>query len=132
MTINRELLWLGTIESLLCSHSSGGADFYYLVATMVKEGRFSFPQLLSLATQGHGLTIHEGLSYALDQDWDNPASFDHIAIFVGDIESSALSIKDYLHLLHWAATTYAEIFPEHQSGVLEKLSAVLDRYTATR
>lgn len=77
---------------------------------------------------GEGTTVREGLSYSLDQDWTHPEDFDAVTFFVGDMESSSLSVPDFLVLMQTAAEVYLTHVPADSEPVLRYLKRLEARY----
>lgn len=125
MCLDQEKKWLQAIEEYF---EGEGSDFYYLLDAMVKNSKIDFCDLLSNAAMGHGCTVYEGLMYSLDQDWDIPEEFSGVSFFVGDVESSVLSVEKYLSLINFAALKYLDLFPDRQDRVINSLSHVENRY----
>jgi len=128
MTIFNDIDWLQFAKDEFGAKNIGGGDFYYLLQTMLSEKRMSFPQLLSGAARGMGCTVHEGLSYSLDQDWDDPSSFNEVVFFVGDVESSTLNVADYLELIEIASNAYLSFFPDDAEEVRRNFEKIVSRY----
>lgn len=126
--IDLEKRWLSSIENAFLRKGIAGEDFFYLLQTMVVEGNITFLDLLCNASQGYGCVIHEGLSYSLDQDWDNPNLFNGVSIFVGEIESSVLPVDDYLNLMRIAADEYVVINFDAGEIVLKYINEIVARY----
>ena len=112
------------------SNGAGGRDMFYLLRTLLTEGKMRFPQFISDAAKGHGCTVHEGLSYSLDRDWDSPENFDEVKFFVGDLESSALKIDDFIFLLQTACTAYLAKNPGDHDFVTGNMMHLIKRYRA--
>ncbi len=122
-------LWLALIKEPFCEMGQGGQDFFYLLEQMIGENKMTFPHLLSNATHGNGCTVHEGLSYSLDQDWDDPRAFDEVVFFIGDMESASLSVMEYLNLIDIACEKYTDIFAEDREHVLDMRKRISVRYS---
>lgn len=73
--------WLQSVKDQFNEKGVGGGDLYYLLETMIPEGKMTFPQFLSDAGLGQSCKMHEGLSMSLDQDWDNSEAFDEVNFF---------------------------------------------------
>lgn len=117
--------WLSSARNHL--ENNGGEDLWYLIFTLLREEKMSFPHFLSKAVEGHGCWAHEGLGYSLDQDWDLPEDFDEVIFFVGDQESSKLSVPDYLLLMKYLVDVYEEIHPDVESDIVVKFDLLRDR-----
>lgn len=126
--MSTEIKWLVVVEENFDAKGSGGSDFHYLLTTMLREENISFPQLVCDAALGNGCTVHEGLSYSLDQDWDYPDHFDEVCFFVGEIESSSLTIDDYVDLVKIACDSYCRHFSVNAEAVKRNLQRLIHRY----
>lgn len=120
--------WLLTIKENFDEKGAGGSDFYYLLQTMLNEKKFTFPRLVFDASNGIGCTVHEGLSYALDQDWDHPDDFNEVNFFIGEIESSKLSVDEYIYLMKIASEAYLSFFSIDTESVKRNLERLIFRY----
>jgi hypothetical protein len=120
--------WLKEITIAFDKKGAGGADFLYLLDTMLQEKNISFMQFIERAANGFGYTIHEGLYYSLDQNWENPNLFNEVTFFVGGIESESLTIPDYLALLKTATSAYISSHPADTEMALQYLNNVTERY----
>jgi hypothetical protein len=124
----REDTWLQPICSVFKKKGPGGEDFLYLLDTMLQEKNIPFMKFLENASNGVGCTVHEGLYYSLDQNWEDPALFDEVTFFVGSYESYSLSIPDYLELLKITTDTYISNVPADANLALMYLAATEERY----
>ncbi|MDQ1816773.1 hypothetical protein RBA41_26065 [Massilia sp. CCM 9210] len=120
--------WLFFVKDEFDARGAGGGDFYYLLQTMLKEEEQTFPQLVFDASSGCGCTVHEGLSYSLDQDWDCPDLFDEVVFFIGDIESSKLSIGEYVDLIKASSDAYCFYFQSDLGAVMKNVERLICRY----
>ena len=129
MTNENETNWLKSVKDKFIAEGPGGGDFLYLLEIILSEGNANFIQILNQAANGHGCIAHEGLSYSLDQDWDDPSLFDEVTFFVGDNESSTLSINKYLSLIDVACQAYISLFPNEKEIVSENFNRISHRYS---
>ncbi|MDQ1835618.1 hypothetical protein [Massilia scottii] len=120
--------WLAIVKEAFDEKGAGGRDFYYLLNTMLSEGKMTFPQLVLDAGGGIGCTVHEGLSYSLDQDWDDSDFFNEVVFFVGEMESSKLSVCEYIHLIKVASDAYCSHFPIDSEAVARNVARLICRY----
>ena len=120
--------WLKEVMIEFDKKGAGGTDFLYLLDTMLQEQNISFMEFIEKAANGFGCTIHEGLYYSLDKNWENPNLFNEVTFFVGDIESASLTILDYLELLKTATSAYISSQPEDAKMALQHLNSVTERY----
>jgi hypothetical protein len=123
----RKKNWVQALEPDFKAEGPGGEEFFYLLDTMLDEGRIPFLRFLEDATNGFGCTVHQGLYYSLDQDWEYPELFNGVAFFVGYHESGSLSVKDYLSLLAKAVNSYIAEVPENEKIALEMLGLISNR-----
>ncbi|WP_179280638.1 hypothetical protein [Bordetella genomosp. 1] len=72
--------------------------------------------------------MSEGFFYSLDQDWDDPKDFNEVSFFLGEMETSSISVFDYVSLMKIAARVYATFFPGEASGVLKSAEKLEERY----
>lgn len=121
-------MWTDSLRDVLEESSAAGGDFWYVLQRLEAERPFGWVHLLEQAAQGHGCTIHEGLSFSLERDWDNPEEFDGVSFFFGDRLSSVMSMDEFVRLLHLASTAYVRAFPQHRDSVLAALQRVNLRY----
>lgn len=120
--------WLDLIEREFELKGLGGEDFFYVIQTIVNEKKMTFRDIVKNAATGCGCVVHEGLFYSLDQDWEDPSLFDEVVFFVGNYESSTLSIKDYFYLLLIAIKAYISSSPEEKEEILENYNIAIERY----
>ncbi|MDM5182174.1 hypothetical protein PO883_33940 [Massilia sp. DJPM01] len=126
--MNNDENWLVTVKAAFDEKGAGGGDFYYLLNTMLNEGKMAFPQLVLDASGGIGCNVHEGLSYSLDQDWDDSDFFGEVVFFVGEMESSKLSVGEYIHLIKVASDAYCSHFPIDSEAVARNVARLISRY----
>ena len=73
--------------------------------------------------------MSEGFFYALDQDWDDPESFNKVSFFLGEVETSSIPVPDYVSLMKIAADVYSAFFPDDGDGVLRSAERLEERYS---
>ncbi|WYX52477.1 hypothetical protein WJ977_09755 [Achromobacter xylosoxidans] len=73
--------------------------------------------------------MSEGFSYSLDQNWDDPESFNEVSFFLGEMETSSISVSDYVSLMKIAADIYSAFFPDEGNGVLRSAERLEERYS---
>ena len=93
------------------------------------RGRTNFPAFIYDAPQGFGFSVSEGFFYALDQDWDDPESFNKVSFFLGEVETSSIPVPDYVSLMKIAADVYSAFFPDDGDGVLRSAERLEERYS---
>ncbi len=128
MTDTKAIDWLANLKVTFVERGLAGEDFYYVIKTMVGEGRISFLEMLSSAAQGHGSRVHEGLEFILEEDLDDPDDFDGAIFVIGEYESSILPIIDFVYLIELACRNYAAEFPDDESRVVANLHRIKSRY----
>ncbi|WP_347254560.1 hypothetical protein [Leminorella grimontii] len=121
-----KLEWLENKQEYFLEND--GIDLYYLISTMLKEQKMSFLQFLYDASRGIGCTVHEGLEYVLDQDWDNPEEFDEVSFLLGDYESSTLSPKRFVELMQVIADSYIDAHQNDKKSVENNMAKLKERY----
>lgn len=119
--------WLARLETSFDEIGFAGKDFFYLIKTMLIEGRISFMEMLSSASQGIGIRVHEGLEFILE-DLDDPDEFDGVVFVIGERESSVLPIAEYVYLIELLCRAYLLDFASDGSRVLESLDRIRSRY----
>lgn len=120
--------WLARLETSFDEMGFAGKDFFYLIKTMLIEGRISFIEMLSSASQGIGTRVHEGLEFILEEDLDDPDEFDGVVFIIGERESSVLPIAEYVYLIELLCRAYLLDFASDGSRVLENLNRIRSRY----
>lgn len=114
--------WLEKSKEFL--EKNGAIDLHFLLETMYVKKVMSFVSFLSEASDGTGITVSEGHSYSLDQDWDDPDDFDEVSFFHGEMESSSISPEKFIQSLEHIASNYIESEPTHKDIVYEKLNLI--------
>jgi hypothetical protein len=122
--------WLEKVESELNCWGVFYGDFFYLLSSAIVERKTSFTGFLSDASRGVGFNVREGLFYLLDQDWDEPSKFNEVSFFIGDVESSSISVSEFVRALEVAALTYVKEFNDEKDMVLNCLLKLKLRYSA--
>lgn len=122
------LVWLERLKESFASTGMNYEDLYELIKASIARGRTSFPALIHDASKGVGFSVSEGFFYCLDQDWDDPKDFNEVSFFLGDMETSSISVFDYVFLMKIAARVYATFFPDEASGVLKSAEKLEERY----
>ena len=82
------LAWLKRLKESFASTGLDYEDLYELIEASMARGRTNFPAFIYDASQGFGFSVSEGFFYALDQDWDDPESFNEVSFFLGEVETS--------------------------------------------
>ncbi|KQZ30736.1 hypothetical protein [Duganella sp. Root1480D1] len=132
MTEIETIEWLAKLKTSFEAKGLAGEDFFYIIRTMLRERRISFPEMMSSAVQGHGTRVHEGLEFILDADLDDPADFDGVIFVIGEHESSILSVVDYVHLVDLLCHAYITQFPDDKSRVMANLDQIKSKYATDR
>lgn len=122
------LAWLERLKESFASTGLNYEDLYELIKASIERGRTSFPALIHDASKGVGFSVSEGFFYSLDQDWDDPKDFNEVSFFLGEMETSSISVFDYVSLMKIAANVYSASFPGEASGVLESAEKLEERY----
>jgi hypothetical protein len=68
------------------------------------------------------VTSSENNGFGLGQDWGFPENFDHVAFFIGDYESSRISIKEFIDSMSFIADKYVLQHPKDKEKVEKYLS----------
>lgn len=122
------LAWLERLKESFASTGLNYEDLYELIKASIARGRASFPALIYDASRGGGFSVSEGFFYSLDQDWDDPKDFNEVSFFLGEMETSSISVSDYVFLMKIAASVYSAFFPDEASGVLKSAEKLEERY----
>ncbi|MFY3152468.1 hypothetical protein ACOTF6_29645 [Achromobacter xylosoxidans] len=122
------LAWLERLKESFASTGLNYEDLYELIKASIARGRTSFPALIYDASRGVGFSVSEGFFYSLDQDWDDPKDFNEVSFFLGEMETSSISVSDYVVLMKIAASVYSAFFPGEASGVLKSAKKLEERY----
>ncbi|MDN3236283.1 hypothetical protein [Pseudomonas sp. WAC2] len=80
--------------------------------------------------EGFGFNVRGGLFYLLDQDWDDPSEFNEVSFFIGDVDSSSISVPEFVSAMEVAVLTYVKEFNDEKDTVLNCLSKLKLRYSA--
>lgn len=132
MTDNRVIEWFVELEKSFIEKGLAGEDFFYLLSTMLIEGRISFLEMLSSAARGHGIRVHEGLEFALEEDLEDANDFDGVVFIIGEYESSVLPTTEFVGLLELLCRTYVRYFADDEGRVTTNLDRVRARYGVCR
>jgi len=103
-------------------------DLYFIICEALENNKLSFLNTLLSISEGEGITSSENNGFGLDQDWDFPEDFDHVAFFIGDQESSRLSIKEFIDSISFIADKYVLQHPKDKEKVERYLSELFLRY----
>ena len=103
-------------------------DLYFIIHEALEKNKLSFLNILLSISDGEGVTSSENNGFGLDQDWDFPEDFDHVAFFIGGYESSRLSIKEFIDSISFIADKYVLQHPEDKEKVEKYLSKLFLRY----
>lgn len=120
--------WLNELKVSFDGSGIEGSSLYYLINEAIKQSKIDFPYFLHQAANGYGVYVSEGFSYSLDQDWDDPTSFDRVVFFMGDVEIFAMPIIDYLRLIEIAAQVYIKFFPHEKNRIDNCVDKIKARY----
>jgi len=123
------LAWLKRFKESFASTGLDYEDLYELIEASMARGRTNFPAFIYDASQGFGFSVSEGFFYALDQDWDDPESFNEVSFFLGEVETSSIPVPDYVSLMKIAADVYSAFFPDDGDGVLRSAERLEERYS---
>lgn len=122
------LAWLERLKKSFASTGLSYEDLYELITASIARGKTSFPALIYDASKGVGFSVSEGFFYSLDQDWDDPKDFNEVSFFLGEMETSSISVSDYVFLMKIAASVYSAFFPSEGNGVLKSVERLGERY----
>lgn len=122
------LAWLESLKDSFASTGLDYEDLYELIEASIERGKISFPAFIYDASRGVGFSVSEGFFYSLDQDWDDPKDFNEVSFFLGEVETSSISISDYVFLMKTAANVYSAFFPKEGGGVLRSAEKLEERY----
>lgn len=120
--------WTDEIRAPFNETGESGGDFWYVLSTLEHEKPMSFTYFLSKISNGYGCTIHEGLGFSLENDWDDPSEFDDVSFFAGEKEISLMPTRTFVNLLAIACNQYVAFFPNEQTTVMQLLGRIRDRY----
>lgn len=121
--------WLDALKKAFVSTGLDYEDLYALIETSIIREKTNFPAFVYDASHGFGFTVSEGFSYSLDQNWDDPESFNEVSFFLGEMETSSISVSDYVSLMKIAADIYSAFFPDEGNGVLRSAERLEERYS---
>lgn len=123
------LEWLGKLKERFSATGLEYEDLYELINASIIRKRTNFPAFIYEASKGFGFSVGEGYFYSLDQDWDDPEEFDEVSFFLGEVETSSISVFDYVALMRIAADVYSNSFPEERGSVQGSAKRLEDRYS---
>lgn len=123
------LEWLGKLKERFSATGLEYEDLYELISASIVRGRTNFPAFIYEASKGFGFSVGEGYFYSLDQDWDDPEAFDEVSFFLGEVETSSISVFDYVALMKIAADVYSSDFPEEKGSVQSSAKRLEGRYS---
>ncbi|QJQ19471.1 hypothetical protein HG549_05795 [Pseudomonas sp. SK] len=123
------LFWLEKLKKSFASTGLDYEDLYELIEASIERGRTNFPAFIYEASKGFGFSVGEGYFYSLDQDWDDPEEFNEVSFFLGEVETSSVSVFDYVFLMKIAADVYSAFFPEERDSVLNSAKRLEERYS---
>jgi len=121
--------WLDALKKALISTGLDSEDLYALLEASIVTEKINFPAFIYEASRGFGFTVSEGFFYSLDQNWDDPKSFNEVSFFLGEMETSSISVPDYVSLMKIAADIYSVFFPDEGNGVLRSAERLKERYS---
>lgn len=122
-----ELNWLKKLEKKI--DEEGGDDLYYILDTMYKEHKMNFLQFIYDASRGIGCDVHEGLGYALDEDYEDPRDFKNVDFYVGEMDSSELSPQKFVELMQIISDSYIEAHPKEKDSIEFYMNKLRERYS---
>ncbi|RON30072.1 MULTISPECIES: hypothetical protein [Pseudomonas] len=122
------LTWLKKVREVFGSSGLEYEDLYGLMEAAIIREKTNFPAFLYEASRGFGFCVGEGYFYCLDQDWDEPKEFDEVSFFLGEVETSSISVSDYISLMGMAADVYSNYAPDEKKGVLSSVERLKERY----
>lgn len=121
--------WLDALKKALISIGLDSEDLYALLEASIVTEKINFPAFIYEASRGFGFTVSEGFFYSLDQNWDDPENFNEVSFFLGEMETSSISVPDYVSLMKIAADIYSAFFPDEGNGVLRSAERLEERYS---
>lgn len=121
--------WLDALKKALISTGLDSEDLYALLEASIVTEKINFPAFIYEASRGFGFTVSEGFFYSLDQNWDDPENFNEVSFFLGEMETSSISVPDYVSLMKIAADIYSAFFPDEGNGVLRSAERLKERYS---
>lgn len=121
--------WFDALKKALISTGLDSEDLYALLEASIVTEKINFPAFIYEASRGFGFTVSEGFFYSLDQNWDDPKSFNEVSFFLGEMETSSISVPDYVSLMKIAADIYSVFFPDEGNGVLRSAERLKERYS---
>ncbi|OLU22205.1 hypothetical protein BVH03_25330 [Pseudomonas sp. PA15(2017)] len=123
------LSWLEKLKESFASTGLDYGDLYELIEASIARRRTNFPAFIHEASRGNGFSVSEGYFYSLDQDWDDPEEFSEVSFFLGEVETSSISVLDYVFLMKVAADVYSAFFPEERDSILSSARRLEERYS---
>lgn len=73
--------------------------------------------------------MHEGLGYALDQDYDSPDDFKNVDFYVGEMDSSELTPQHFVELMQVISDSYIDAHPKDKASIEHYMSKLRERYS---
>lgn len=125
--MSNKIEWLSKVEKYIIEN--GGVDLYYLLETMYNEEKMNFLQFIYDASRGIGCDVHEGLGYALDQDYDSPDDFKNVDFYVGEMDSSELTPQHFVELMQVISDSYIDAHPKDKASIEHYMSKLRKRYS---
>lgn len=122
-----EIEWLSRLQKDIVEN--GGVDLYYLIKTMYKEHKMNFLQFIYDASRGIGCDVHEGLGYALDEDYEDPRDFKNVDFYVGEMDSSELPPQKFVELMQIISDSYIEAHPKEKDSIEFYMNKLRERYS---
>ncbi|OCG38332.1 hypothetical protein A9G29_11015 [Gilliamella sp. Fer2-1] len=125
--MNHNLTWLNKIAKEI--EEQGGGDLYYLIETMYKEHKMNLLQFIYDASRGIGCDVHEGLGYALDEDYEDPQDFKSVDFYVGEMDRSELSPQKFVELMQIISNSYIEAHSKDKDSIEFYMNKLRERYS---
>lgn len=122
-------VWLKALKERFLISGLESRDFYDLLNEAIVRNRTTFSAFIYDASRGEGVSVGEGYYYALDQEWDDPETFYEVSFYLGEMESSSISVADFVALMDIAADVYARNFPEEKDRVQGSVKRLKERYS---
>ena len=114
------------IESFLNVEPDLDNDLSVIILDSLKNNSFSFANILYEASKGHGITSSEGCFYVLDQDF--PEDFKQAIFYLGEFETSKMSLSDFISYLSLISDKYISLNPTDKQKIEQYLISIKSRY----
>lgn len=120
--------WLTRLREGFEATGKDFLDFYDLIEAALVRRKTDFPMLLHSASNGYGCAAGEGFFYALDQNWDDPSDFSGVSFYIGEMETSVMTVSDFVALMELAAKVYITAHSDEEDRLLASIERLRFRY----